>query len=94
MMILFIVAVAVCATTATYLSISMRHLKAPHWKSHKITQFINTALMLIAFAAAIYSWQHLSMTKNIIGIVIGLSIGTAIYTTALYIQSRKDSEDE
>ena len=94
MMILFIVAVAVCATTATYLSISMRHLKAPHWKSHKITQFINTALMLIAFAAAIYSWQHLSMTKKIIGIVIGLSISTAILIISTFLQSRKDSENE
>lgn len=93
MMILFIIAVGVCATTATYLSVSMRRLRAPHWKARKVTQFINTALMLIAFAAAIYSWQHLSMTKLIIGIVIGLSIGTVIFITACYLQSKKDGED-
>ena len=91
MMILFIVAIVVCATATTYLLICVQRLPTPPRK-HRV--FAGVACDLVGFILSMYSLQYLNATKFIIGIVIGLSIGTAIYTTALYIQSRKDSEDE
>lgn len=90
MMILFVVAVVVCATATAYLFISAQCLPTP--PRNKV--FAGMTCSIVGFIFAIYCLQYLNVMRLIIGIVIGLSISTAILLIAATFQSRKDSEDE